>query len=93
MAISSTATVIYRVVSYHQRRGVLPAADLAAVVAAMTADTTGQYQLVASSGNTLIFDYAPRPDLNPSASLSLKAAIEWNGIPFCVLSATRLKSY
>jgi hypothetical protein len=93
MSISSDATPIYRITSYHMRRGDLPAASLASVVAALKADTSGQYQFVSGSGKTLIYDYAPRPDINPNATISLKAAIEWNGISFCVLTATRLKDF
>lgn len=91
MAIPSNATLIWRITARVIRRGVIPAADLAKVVSAMQSDTTNQYSYLHASGNTIVYDWAPRADLNFDATLSLKKAISWEGLDFRVTDATLLK--
>lgn len=91
MAIPSTATFIYRVISKPIFRGGLPNAKLLEVINAMKADTSGQFAFFYGAGNLLIFDWAPNITSNPTASIQLLRVIEWLGVSFSVLSITQVK--
>lgn len=80
---------VYRIIAMHVARAPLPTSRMQAIIAAMTADVTGQYEFQGATGNVLIYDFAPSGGTNPLGSLNLKNAITWEGVTFEVLSATK----
>lgn len=91
MAIAPTAPLVYRIVSKANYRGGVAPAKLAEIVAAMNADTTGQYQLVYAGGNTIIYDWAPIMTSNASATIALRKVIDWSGVTFSAVSTMIVK--
>ena len=91
MAIPANAARIYRIVAAILRRGgAIPTVDVTAVKNAMVADTTSQFEFIYASSNVLIYNWAPRLDLNPAANLEMLSAVTWNGLPYTVVSASMI---
>lgn len=88
-APNASAFAVYRITALHVSRSPLDPAKMRSVAAAMNADTTNQFQLLHASGNVLIYDYAPRKDLNPNGAINLKNVISWEGVTFEALSVEK----
>lgn len=85
---------VYRVIANAIRpnaRVPITADQMRAVATALTADTTGQFELVGLTGEIIMYDYAPQHGVNPDGTIAMKRAIVWEGVAFEVLSLMKVR--
>ncbi len=93
MSIPNDARMVYRINALAMFRGAFPPADLATIAKALNDDPSGQFQTVHAIGNAIIYDWAPRFDINPNATLELHKLITTpKGVQFSAMNVTRIRS-